>query len=212
MTYTQSSGAPAPSLRVAPPPPPPTVPHVSADDPLLPFVLAARHGDFAAERELLVRLAPRVRDGFRAAFGGRNSEELALTREVLVNVLKALPTVRGDEPVSNLLASMVIDRARRHRPELEPSEPAVRAAVDASTARANRGADAAALSSVVEHVLTDDAAVLVSFIAVRKKPAWARRVHWALAFGAVLLAAGLAYLAVRVTQAARPASTEPVPR
>lgn len=174
-------------------------------------MLAARHGDFAAERELLVRLAPRVRDGFRAAFGGRNSEELALTREVLVNVLKALPTVRGDEPVTHLLAAMVLDRATRHRPELEASEAAVRAAVDAPSGRASRGADAA-LSSVVEHVLTDDAAVLVSFIAVRKKSPRPRRLPWALALGALLLGAGLAYLAFRATQAARPTISEPTPR
>lgn len=156
------------------------------DDPLLPFVLAARAGDRGAERELLMRLAPFVLELARGACPkeARRAEELVV--ESLIATLKALPTFRGEELVASAVASITLERARRADPELS-TDPAWISAAEQRLVRGARAGDGSRVAGLVDRALLDDAAVLVSQF-VQRRGAPSRRLPYILILIAVLLA------------------------
>ena len=79
---------------------------------MLPFVIAAKSGDQGAERELLIRLTPVVLEVARGAYGLGDPEIHKLAAETLVATLKALPTFRGDESISEAVACATVNAAR----------------------------------------------------------------------------------------------------
>lgn len=168
-----------------PPKKPPTVAG-PGDDPLLPFVLAARAGDRGAERELLMRLAPFVLELARQAFPKEAGRAEELVVESLIATLKALPTFRGEELVANAVGSITLERARRAEPEV-PADPAWISAAQPRLVRGARAGDGGRIAGLVERALLDDAAVLVSQF-VQRRGAPSRRLPYILVLILVLLA------------------------
>lgn len=159
-----------------------------ADDPLLPFVIAAKSGDQGAERELLVRLAPTVLEVARGAFGAGDPEIANLTLETLVATLKALPTFRGDESISGVVTQIALGRALQSGKPLREAESAILAAARRRAERGMRPGDETRILSLVDRALEDDAAVLVSHIMVRTHPSSGRRAYTiAMLFGIALV-------------------------
>ena len=156
-----------------------------ADDPLLPFVLAARAGDQGAERELLLRVAPVVLEVLRAAPKLPAPELTELALDVLLRTLRALPSLRGDEPVWKTVATIAREQLEARQKNLNASE---REILDAASRRMALGArpeDRKRIRFLVEDVLADDAAVLISHFAPRPEPR--RRLGWALALLCIVL-------------------------
>lgn len=178
-----------------------------ADDPLLPFVIAARSGDQGAERELLVRITPIVLEVARAAFGADDPEVPKLSLETLVATLKALPTFRGDESISEAVAQIALERAKINGRPLRTSESAIMATARLRAQRGTRPGDGNRIISLVEQALEDDAAVLVSHIVIRKPTSSGRRAY------AIAIAAGLALAGVLgwLWVGHAPSSTQPSP-
>lgn len=161
-----------------------------ADDPLLPFVIAAKSGDQGAERELLLRLTPVVLEVVRSACAPNDAEINKLSLETLVATLKALPTFRGDESISEAVAQMALERAKLSGRELATSESAILAAARLRAQRGMRAGDGSRILSLVDKALEDDAAVLVSHIFVRTPRTSGRRAY------TIAITAGLALLGV----------------
>jgi hypothetical protein len=138
---------------------------------LLPFVIAAKSGDQGAERELLIRLTPVVLEVARGAYGLGDPEIHKLAAETLVATLKALPTFRGDESISEAVAEIALGRAKQSGRALREAESAILAAARVRAQRGMRRGDETKILSLVDRALEDDAAVLVSHILVRTPPA-----------------------------------------
>lgn len=171
-----------------------------ADDPLLPFVVAAKSGDQGAERELLLRLAPMVVEVARGAYGPNDPEISKLSLETLVATLKALPTFRGDESISEAVALIALERAKADGRALHGPESSILAAARLRVERGVRPGDGGRIASLVERALSDDAAVLVSHIVVRTPKTGGRRAY-TIAFVTVsLLVAGLAFWFLNVPE------------
>jgi hypothetical protein len=170
---------------VNPPKKPPTLAG-PGDDPLLPFVLAARAGDRGAERELLIRLAPFVLELARGAFpkDARRAEELVA--DSLIATLKALPTFRGEELVANAVGAITLERARRADPQISTDSAWISAA-EPRLVRGARSGDGGRVTALVERALLDDAAVLVSQF-VQRRGAPRRSLPYVLVLALVLLA------------------------
>ena len=161
-----------------------------ADDPLLPFVIAAKSGDQGAERELLIRLAPSVLEVARGAFGLGDPEIAKLTLETLVATLKALPTFRGDESISEVVTQIALTRAKHSGRPLREAESAILAAARLRAQRGMRPGDETRILSLVDRALEDDAAVLVSHILIRTPPRSGRRPY------TIAIIAGIALVGV----------------
>ena len=161
-----------------------------ADDPLLPFVIAARSGDQGAERELLIRLTPTVLEVARGAFGLGDPEIAKLTLETLVATLKALPTFRGDESISEVVTQIALGRAKQAGRPLREADSAILAAARLRAERGMRPGDETRILSLVDRALEDDAAVLVSHIMLRTPPSSGRRAY-TIAIIAVLALVGV---------------------
>jgi hypothetical protein len=157
---------------------------------LLPFVIAAKAGDQGAERELLVRLTPIALEAARGAYGVNDPEVQKLTLETLVATLKALPTFRGDEAISEVVAQIALEHAKRSGRPLRSAEPDILAAARGRAERGASSSDGNRIIFLVERALEDDAAVLVSHIMVRTPAASRRRAY------TITVAAGLALVGV----------------
>ena len=155
-----------------------------ADDPWLPFVIAARGGDEGAEREFLVRISPIVLDVVRATVISPASEQDRLALDALITTLKALPTFRGDEWIAVAVAKITLASARRAGHTQTLPDAAVLTAARARARRGARATDHSRITSLVDAALADDAAVLVSHI-VRRAPE--RRKVWSYIAVAVVL-------------------------
>ena len=136
----------------------------AADDPLLPFVVAAKAGDRSAERELLSRLAPTVLAVARAANAGQEPVFSVIVLDTLIATLKALPTFRGDEIVKDVVARIALEKSRLALTTLQREDEQVLLAAKAQTARTG---DGGRIGTLVDKALQDDAAVLMSHIGLR---------------------------------------------
>ncbi len=173
------------------------------DDPLLPFVLAARAGDSGAERELLTRLGPVALEVARRATGDeQKASEIAL--QTLIATLRALPTFRGEESVVGVVARMAHERAGG----APTSNDDLFALAEERARRGRRSGDAAKVASLVERALKDDAAVLVSHF-VRRTPVKARRGRHIAALLALSLAALVGFLLTRAHTEAQGSAETP---
>lgn len=147
------------------PPYPPKGVRDVLDDPLLPFVVAAKAGDKGAERELLVRVTPTVVSVARAAGAGIEPKLSAVVLDSLISTLKALPTFRGDELVRDAVAHITLEKAKLALGALPDDDDSIlRAAGTIERAKSSEGAHVAAW---VDRALQDDAAVLVSHVFVK---------------------------------------------
>jgi hypothetical protein len=167
------------------------------DDPLLPFVLAAKAGDRGAERELLLRVAPVVLAVVRVARPGNESTLSAITLETLIATLRALPTLRGEEAVRDVVAKIALEKLRGSVGALGASDERILAAAHAHARRSGRVGDAARIEACVERALEDDAAVLVSHVMMRTRIRSKSRAHIWLTLGALALGAALAFFGLR---------------
>lgn len=161
---------------------------------MLPFVIAAKSGDRGAERELLLRLTPIALEAARGAYGARDPDVQKLALETLVATLKALPTFRGDESISDAVAQIALERAKLDGRPLSASEPAILAAARLRAQRGASSGDGSRIISLVERALEDDAAVLVSHIMVRTPPASGRRAYTITIIAGLALAGVLGWL------------------
>jgi hypothetical protein len=172
---------------------------------LLPFVVAAKSGDQGAERELLLRLTPTVLEVARGAYGPNDAEVTQLALETLVATLKALPTFRGDESISEAVLQIALERAKASGRALHTPEPAILAAARLRVQRGVRPGDGTRITSLVERALEDDAAVLVSHILVRTPKTGALRAYTIAIVSGLLLVGLLSWLwANRAEPASRP--------
>lgn len=181
---------------------PPSASTPPGEDPLLPLVVAAQSGDPGAERELLLRAAPIVLETGRTVLARPVSADSDLLHDALVALLRALPALKGDQPVGSEVARIAALQANR----LHGSAPDLSREELRTILGDTRGASGAAgLEGIVDAVLSGDEAVLVSHVVVRTH----RRGFptWYLAVGVLILAvAGAAgFWAAR---AARPAPAQ----
>ncbi|HWA73688.1 MAG TPA: hypothetical protein VG937_15185 [Polyangiaceae bacterium] len=180
-----------------------------ADDPLLPFVVAAKSGDQGAERELLLRLTPMVLEVARGAYGPTDPDVTQLSLETLVATLKALPTFRGDESISEAVAQIALERAKATGRALHMPESAILAAARLRVQRGVRPGDGNRISSLVERALEDDAAVLVSHILVRTPKAGGLRAYTIAIVAGVMIVGILGWLWVKRGEPAQTPGGEP---
>lgn len=136
------------------------------DDPLLPFVVAAKAGDRSAERELLVRVAPSVFAAVRAAGVGAEPLFSSVILETLIATLKALPTFRGDEIVSEVVARIALTKSKLALGTLPDADEVLLSRMRAEGEHGRTG-DRGRIIELVDRALEDDAAVLVSHVAMR---------------------------------------------
>jgi hypothetical protein len=169
----------------------------AAEDPLLPFVVAAKAGDRSAERELLSRLAPTALAVARAANAGEEPIFSTVVLDSLVATLKALPTFRGDEIVKDAVARIALEKSRLALGSLGLEDDQI---LLAATAQGARTGDGSRIAALVDRALQDDAAVLVSQIVLRKAPKRTKKpVYGWRAWGLGALAiVGAAWLAGRL--------------
>ncbi|MFZ5895735.1 MAG: hypothetical protein ACOY0T_32055 [Myxococcota bacterium] len=188
------------------PPNPPKGIRDAADDPLLPFVVAAKAGDRGAERELLSRVAPTVLAVARAAGATEEKQLSALVLEALIATLKALPTFRGDEIVRDVVARIALEKAKLALGTLVGPDARILAAAKGHAVRATRSGDASRISVLVERALQDDAAVLVSHVMLRTKGKRSKRhtYTWRGALVVGLAVVGTLWLASRIWPSATP--------
>jgi hypothetical protein len=180
---------------------------------LLPFVIAAKSGDQGAERELLIRLAPTVLEVARGSYGLGDPEIAKLTLETLVATLKALPTFRGDESISEVVTQIALGRAKQGGRSLREAESAILAAARLRAQRGMRPGDETRILSLVDRALEDDAAVLVSHIMVRTRPASGRRAYTVAIIAVLALLGMLGWLWVgRAAPAAQDTPSSPSER
>lgn len=165
------------------------------DDPLLPFVVAARAGDRGAERELLTRIGPLVLEITDPACTGSSSEQTTLALETLLTVLRALPTFRGDEPTADIVTRIARQRVLSLGKEPLLSEGQALTAGRLRIQRAQRSGDSARIDALVERALADDASILVSHIFVRSGQRTRRKSYLVLGIVALLLSGALGYWA-----------------
>lgn len=182
-----------------------------ADDPLLPFVIAAKAGDRGAERELLLRLAPVGLEVGRCAFGANDGEIAKLALETLVATLKALPTFRGDEAIAEAVAHIAIERAKLSGRALLAPESALLSAARLRFERGVRAGDGSRVTSLVEHAMEDDAAVLVSHILVRTPTSTGRHLYLVAIAVGLMLAGALGWLWVSSVRTAPPSVAPATP-
>lgn len=147
------------------PPHPPKGMRDPVDDPLLPFVVAAKAGDRSAERELLFRVAPTVLAVARRAGAAPEPLFSSVVSETLIATLKALPTFRGDESVRDVVAHIALTKSKLALGTLPDSDDDVLAS--ARLREQGRAADEGRIADLVDRALEDDAAVLVSHVAMR---------------------------------------------
>ncbi|MGC4095434.1 MAG: hypothetical protein QM756_47415 [Polyangiaceae bacterium] len=162
------------------PPNPPKGMRHATDDPLLPFVVAARAGDRSAERELLTRVGPTVFAVARAARADDERQLSAVALDALIGTLKALPTFRGDEVVRDVVARITLEKARLNLGGLAAPDDEILGRARALGEHALRVGDVSRIAGLVERALQDDAAVLVSHIALSptkrsKRPTYSLR-------------------------------------
>lgn len=148
------------------PPHPPKGARDVLDDPLLPFVVAAKAGDRGAERELLIRVAPTVVSVARAAGAGVEPSLSAVVLDGLVSTLKALPTFRGDEVIRDVVAHITLEKAKVALGTLASDDDAILRQAGSGSERGRAG-DGAHIADWVDRALQDDAAVLVSHVLVK---------------------------------------------
>jgi hypothetical protein len=172
----------------------------SFDDPLLPFVIAARAGDRGAERELLVKIAPIALEVARRALGRDEPRVNEFTLQTLLATLRALPTFRGEEPIYPAIARMALERARRESSAFDGADEEVLAAAERLARRGPRSADSSRISALVDQALQDDAAVLVSQF-VRRGPPKPKRSHAVIAAVLLSLAGLVGFLLTRTHSA-----------
>jgi len=169
----------------------------AADDPLLPFVVAAKAGDRSAERELLSRLTPTVFAVARAANAGEEPVFSGVVLDSLIATLKALPTFRGDDVVKDVVARIALEKSRAALSVLQREDEQILLAAKAQLARTG---DGGRIGTLVDKALQDDAAVLVSHIGLRpsrkrsKRPTYTWRTWGLCALGIV----GALWLASRL--------------
>ena len=171
------------------------------DDPLLPFVIAAKSGDQGAERELLLRLAPMVLEIAREAFGPHDPLVTKISLEALIATLKALPTFRGEEPVSEVVAQIALNRVSAAGRALQTSESAILTAARLRARRGPRPGDGSRVATLVDRALEDDAAVLVSHFLIRTPKAPKRRYYTVAVLAGAALISILGWLSIRNTDA-----------
>lgn len=147
------------------PPYPPKSARDALDDPLLPFVVAAKAGDKGAERELLIRVAPTVLSVARAAGATAEPKLSTVVLDSLVSTLKALPTFRGDEIIRDVVAHIALEKAKVALGTL-PCDDETILSIAGSGAERGRTGDSH-IADWVDRALQDDAAVLVSHILVK---------------------------------------------
>lgn len=148
------------------PPHPPQGMRDPLDDPLLPFVVAAKAGDRSAERELLFRVTPTVLAVVRAAGAGDEPQFSTVVLETLIATLKALPTFRGDEIVRDVVARIALGKCRLALRTLLDADESILARARSHAERTRTG-DHGRITDLVDRALEDDAAVLVSHVMVR---------------------------------------------
>lgn len=173
-------------------------------------MVAAKSGDQGAERELLLRLTPTVLEVARGAYGPRDAEVTQLALETLVATLKALPTFRGDESISEAVLQIALERAKASGRALHTPETAILAAARLRVQRGVRAGDGARITSLVERALEDDAAVLVSHILVRTPKTGALRAYTIAIVSGLLLVGILGWLWANRTEPASRPNVEPV--
>ncbi|HET9958133.1 MAG TPA: hypothetical protein VFQ61_26740 [Polyangiaceae bacterium] len=184
------------------PPNPPTGPHVDLDDdPLLPWLVATRSGDRSAEHELLLRLAPITLGLARRLLPDTRTrpdnpkDQSALAFQALLLVLRALPSLRGEERTSRAVAKLTLEAARRFPGTSTIAETeALSAARELEQATA-RGRDDRLVHELADRAFRDDSSILVSQVIVKPGEATRRsRLRLALAALGLLTAAWLGYL------------------
>ncbi len=148
------------------PPHPPKGVRDVLDDPLLPFVVAAKAGDKGAERELLVRVTPTVVSVARAAGAGVEPKLSAVVLDSLISTLKALPTFRGDELVRDAVAHITLEKAKLALGTLSGDDDAI-LRMAASASERGKSGEGTHIAAWVDRALQDDAAVLVSHVFVK---------------------------------------------
>ncbi|HET9930714.1 MAG TPA: hypothetical protein VFQ35_08510 [Polyangiaceae bacterium] len=148
------------------PPPPPKGVRDVLDDPLLPFVVAAKAGDKGAERELLVRVAPTVVSVARAAGAGVEPTLSTVVLDGLISTLKALPTFRGEELVRETVARITLEKAKLSLGTLAADDDVILRTARSPQVRGRSG-ESSHIGDWVDRALQDDAAVLVSHVLLR---------------------------------------------
>ncbi len=167
------------------------------DDAWLPFVIAARAGDEAAERELLLRVCPVVLEVLRTHLLAPAGEHTRLALDALVMTLKALPSIRGDEVMARVVAQIALECARRAGYAQDVAEAPLFAAAERRARRGARAGDVLRIASLVEAALTDDAAVLISHIITHKTPS---RKSWPYIVAGVLALAASGFVGYLLTR------------